>query len=101
MKVQTEESSIHYCNCGRIQTWFTANNYPAATVSGSVIVLSQPNQIKKCTAFLFCMCGQQIMEVTPHISQSTCRIFLTAMLTRPNTNPTQMHVKSDAELMFY
>jgi len=43
------------------------------------------------------VCAQQITEVTPHLCQSTCRIFVTAMLTRPNTNPTQMHVKSDAE----
>jgi hypothetical protein len=100
MQVQT--ALLHYCNCGKIQTWFTANNYPVAIVSGSVTVLSKPYQTEKCTTFLFYVCTQQqIIEVTPHLYKSTCRIFVTAMLTRPNTKPTQMYVKSDAELMFY
>jgi hypothetical protein len=60
-----------------------------------------PTKFKKCTTFIFYVCAQQITEVTPHLCQSTCRIFVTAMLTRPNTNPTQMHVKLDEELMFY
>jgi hypothetical protein len=50
---------------------------------------------------LLCVCAQQIIEVTPYFWQSTCRIFVTAILTRPNTNPTQMHVKFDAELMLH
>jgi hypothetical protein len=100
MQVQT--TLLHFCNCGKIQTWFTANNYPVATVSDSVTVLSKPYQTEKWTTFLFYVCTQQqIIDVKSHLCKSACRIFLTAMLTRPNTQPTLMYVNSDAELMIH